>query len=86
MQIDIHSHSIDKAITALKQKFSSYDEPVNINAHVFEKLFEKEYSCKIVNDDELGLRGHIIFNEEKYITAFILRFGGNDPARQYTEI
>ena len=52
----------------------------------FEKAFENEYHCTIINDDEFGLIGHIEFNEEKYEIAFLLRFGGNDKPRKWQAI
>ena len=96
MQINIHSDSIDKALTVLKDKmgdnlkFTDYETWGHLGATspaiILEKSFEHEYHCKIVNEDEFGLHGHISFTEEKYATAFVLRFGGNDEPQQWQPI
>ena len=92
MQINIQSDSIDRALFALKQKYPGLIEDPNYQlfgylgpttpARFLEHAFEHEYNCKIIDNNEFGLQGHIVFTEGKYETAFLLRFGGNDRLQQ----
>lgn len=88
IKIDIHSSSIDDALLLLKETINSADEEkleflqFDSNepyAKQLDQAFEIEYNCKIIVEDVFGLTGHIEFLEEKYATAFVLRFGANDP-------
>lgn len=85
LKINVHSKSVDAAMKTLTEQLDTnsthYDDDI-----LFEKAFENEYHCTIINDDEFGLIGHIEFNEEKYETAFLLRFGGNDKPRKWQAI
>jgi len=83
IKIDINDESIGSALQALKNKLKS-DSTTQYHtvewigtktyAEQLERAFEDEYHCEIIAEDDFGLYGHIVFLEEKYATAFILRF------------
>ena len=96
MEINIYSKSVDKALAAIKHKMKDELGLGNYETWgylgettagtILEHAFEKEYNCTIGSNDTYGIHGHITFTEDKYATAFVLQFGGNDEPRERMEL
>ncbi len=69
MQINIKDPSVQ---AALKSVSAEMGHPLTES---IDKTFERTYNCEIVSQDPFGLEGYIYFPNEKYLTAFLLKFG-----------
>ena len=70
MKIDLEDPRVHQAIKLVKE---THNVPFGRG---LEKIFEEQYHCKIVmEDDPWCIRGHLLISEEKYQTWFILKFG-----------
>lgn len=70
MKIDLEDPRVHRAIQLVKD---AHNVPFG---REFEKIFEEQYHCKIViENDPWCTKGHLFISEEKYQNWFILRFG-----------
>lgn len=72
MSLDINDPLVFKAIKDLKEFLIEDDQ-----SKILTPFFEEKYNCKVIasKDDPWGLTGHIEFNDEKYQTWFLMKFG-----------
>ena len=72
IEISLQDPRVSAAVQLIKDSGCKEEE------FAFDNLFENKYHCKIVCNDPWGIRGKVIFSEEKYANWFILQFGVGD--------
>ena len=69
MKIDIKDPRVSAAVRLVKTNHRpASNKELN-------EIFEKQYHCKIVIEDEFCTKGHLHISEEKYQTWFLVQFG-----------
>ena len=69
MKINIKDPRVGAAVQLVKNKHQTASKK-ELN-----EIFEKQYHCKIVIEDEFCTKGHLHISEEKYQTWFLVQFG-----------
>jgi len=69
MKLDLNSQAAIAALNKVKEKHNVSEWKQ------MEHVLEKEYSCKIVYEDQYGISGYMDMPDTKYTTMFLIEFG-----------
>jgi hypothetical protein len=69
VKIDLLDSRVGQALSQIKELYKPADW------RELKSLCEEKYHCKVVYEDEFGIKGHLDISEEKYQTWFLIQFG-----------